>query len=101
LLWLCFGDGILPTICLGWPWTLILLPSASQVAGITGMNYQCWSTGWRILSGAQRVVINLLSLLIWNSPVILHELQIMFKISKVAHDIFYNLTSISFPAMFS
>jgi hypothetical protein len=26
------------TICLGWPWTTILLISASQLAGITGMS---------------------------------------------------------------
>jgi hypothetical protein len=32
-----FEDGISWTICLGWPWTLILPISASQVARITGM----------------------------------------------------------------
>jgi hypothetical protein len=31
-----FGDGFSRTIYLGWPWTLILPISASQVAGITG-----------------------------------------------------------------
>jgi hypothetical protein len=31
--------GVLQTICLGWPWTKILLISASQVAKITGMSH--------------------------------------------------------------
>jgi hypothetical protein len=31
-----FGDGVLQTICLGWPWTAILPILASQVARITG-----------------------------------------------------------------
>jgi hypothetical protein len=29
-----FEDGVLWTLCLGWPWTMILLISASQVAKI-------------------------------------------------------------------
>jgi hypothetical protein len=29
------------TICLGWPWTMILLMSASQVARIIGVSHQC------------------------------------------------------------
>jgi hypothetical protein len=33
---------ILGTIYLGWPQTSILLNSASQVAGITGMRLPCW-----------------------------------------------------------
>jgi hypothetical protein len=35
-----FGDGVLITICLGWPQSEILLISASQVAGIAGMSHQ-------------------------------------------------------------
>jgi hypothetical protein len=34
-----FGDGISPTVCLGWPQTTILLISASQIARITTMNW--------------------------------------------------------------
>jgi hypothetical protein len=33
-----FGDRVLWTICLGWPWALILQISASQVARIIGMS---------------------------------------------------------------
>jgi hypothetical protein len=36
-----FGDGVLRTICLCWPWPLILLISTSQVARITGVNHWC------------------------------------------------------------
>jgi hypothetical protein len=36
-----FGDGVFQTICPGWPWTVILLTSASQIAGITGVSYGC------------------------------------------------------------
>jgi hypothetical protein len=35
-----FGDGILGTICPGWPRTAILPVSASQVSRITDMNHQ-------------------------------------------------------------
>jgi hypothetical protein len=35
-----FGDGVPPTIWLGWPWTMILPISASQVARITGVSHQ-------------------------------------------------------------
>jgi hypothetical protein len=34
-----FGDGVLWTICPGWPPTIILLISAFQVARITGMSH--------------------------------------------------------------
>jgi hypothetical protein len=34
------GDGVLWTICLGWPWTSILI-SASQIARIIGVNHWC------------------------------------------------------------
>jgi hypothetical protein len=33
--------GVLQTICLDWPWTVILLISASQVARITGVSHWC------------------------------------------------------------
>jgi hypothetical protein len=36
-----FGDGVSWTIYPGWPWTLILPISASQVARITGVSHQC------------------------------------------------------------
>jgi hypothetical protein len=36
-----FGDRILRTICLGWPWTSIFPISASQVARITSVHH--WS----------------------------------------------------------
>jgi hypothetical protein len=39
LLWL-FWRCVLGTICPGWPWTVILPISASQVAMITGMSHQ-------------------------------------------------------------
>jgi hypothetical protein len=32
-------DGVSWTILLGWPWTVILLVSASQVVKITGMSH--------------------------------------------------------------
>jgi hypothetical protein len=35
-----FGDGVSHTICLGWPRTLILFISSSQVARITGVSHQ-------------------------------------------------------------
>jgi hypothetical protein len=35
-----FGDGALRTICLGWPQTVILPISVSQVARITGVSHQ-------------------------------------------------------------
>jgi hypothetical protein len=35
-----FWDRVLQTICLGWPWTTILLISASWVARITGVSHQ-------------------------------------------------------------
>jgi hypothetical protein len=35
-----FGDGVLRNICLGWPWTISLLTSASQVTRITGLSHQ-------------------------------------------------------------
>jgi hypothetical protein len=37
-----FEDGILGTVCLGWPRTWTLLISVSQVARITGMSHQTW-----------------------------------------------------------
>jgi hypothetical protein len=36
-----FWDGVLLTICLGWPQTIILLISASRVTRITGVSHQC------------------------------------------------------------
>jgi hypothetical protein len=33
-------DRVSKTFCLGWPWSLILLISTSQVAGSIGMNHQ-------------------------------------------------------------
>jgi hypothetical protein len=38
-----FKDGVLQTICPGWPRTTILWISASQVARTTGMSHQCWA----------------------------------------------------------
>jgi hypothetical protein len=38
LLWL-FGDGVSPTICPGWPQTVILPISVSQIARITGVSH--------------------------------------------------------------
>jgi hypothetical protein len=35
-------DGILLTFCLGWPQTVIVLISASQVSGITVVNHCAW-----------------------------------------------------------
>jgi hypothetical protein len=35
-----FGDGVSLTVCLDWPWALILLISASQVARITDRSHQ-------------------------------------------------------------
>jgi hypothetical protein len=35
----CFGDGVSWTICSAWPWTVILLIIASQVARITGVSH--------------------------------------------------------------
>jgi hypothetical protein len=35
-----FEDGVLRTIFLGWPWTVILPISASRVVRITGVS--CW-----------------------------------------------------------
>jgi hypothetical protein len=48
-----FGDGVSQTICLGWPRTVILPISVSQVSRLTGMS--CWhlapqdalGEGWR------------------------------------------------------
>jgi hypothetical protein len=49
------------TICLGWPWVVILLISASQVARITGVSHQhlsvhvflmklfLWIVEWNVL----------------------------------------------------
>jgi hypothetical protein len=34
-------DGIMWTICAGWPWIMILSPSVSQVTRITGISHQC------------------------------------------------------------
>jgi hypothetical protein len=34
-----FGDGVLRTVCPGWPWTMILSISASKVVIITGVNH--------------------------------------------------------------
>jgi hypothetical protein len=36
-----FGDRVSQTVCSVWPWTMILLISASQVARITGMSHWC------------------------------------------------------------
>jgi hypothetical protein len=52
------GDEVLQTICLGWTWTANLLISASQVAGITGINHWhlalnmqdcCWTVSSEML----------------------------------------------------
>jgi hypothetical protein len=40
LLWLVWRDRGSQTICPGWPWTSILLISASQVARITSVSHQ-------------------------------------------------------------
>jgi hypothetical protein len=32
--------SVLQTICLGWPWAIVLTSSASQVAGITDVSHQ-------------------------------------------------------------
>jgi hypothetical protein len=36
-----FGDVVSHTVCLGWPWTSILLISASQEARITSVSHGC------------------------------------------------------------
>jgi hypothetical protein len=36
-----FGDRVSWTVCLSCPQTVILLISASQVAGITGVSHRC------------------------------------------------------------
>jgi hypothetical protein len=36
-----FEDIVSQTICLGWPWTVVLPISASQVAKMTDMNHRC------------------------------------------------------------
>jgi hypothetical protein len=36
-----FGDGVSQIICLVWLQTLVLLTSSFQVAGVTGVSYQC------------------------------------------------------------
>jgi hypothetical protein len=41
-----FEDGVSWTICLGWPWTVILPISASQVAKITGVSHLCLIRTW-------------------------------------------------------
>jgi hypothetical protein len=41
-----FGYGILWTICPGWPWTVLLTISVSQVARITGMSQQYSASGY-------------------------------------------------------
>jgi hypothetical protein len=40
-----FGDGILQTICPGWPQTMILPISASQIARITDMSHRSPAKG--------------------------------------------------------
>jgi hypothetical protein len=39
-----FGGGVLWTICLGWPWTMILLTLYSQVARVIGISH--WLLAW-------------------------------------------------------
>jgi hypothetical protein len=41
LLWLFWRWGVSGTICPDWPWTVILLISAFQVARITGVSHWC------------------------------------------------------------
>jgi hypothetical protein len=43
-----FGDGVLWTICMGWPQTAILPISDSQVARITGVNHWCPDGYWEL-----------------------------------------------------
>jgi hypothetical protein len=38
--------GVSQTICLGWPWTMILPISVIQVARITGSDLYILSIGW-------------------------------------------------------
>jgi hypothetical protein len=40
-LWRVFWDRVSQTFCPGWLWTLVLLISASWVAGITGVSHWC------------------------------------------------------------
>jgi hypothetical protein len=40
--WLSHWDGVLLAFCTGWPQTMILLISASQVAVITDVNHWVW-----------------------------------------------------------
>jgi hypothetical protein len=37
--WVIYWDGVSLTFCVGWPWTLIILISASWVVGITGVSH--------------------------------------------------------------
>jgi hypothetical protein len=59
-----FGDRISQTICLGWPWTMILLILASQVARITGISHQCWAY---FFCFAVLIVWHLIMVLAWIS----------------------------------
>jgi hypothetical protein len=43
-----FEDGVLWTFCLSWPWTTVLLISASQAARISGVSHRCL-THWGFL----------------------------------------------------
>jgi hypothetical protein len=40
----CFGDGVLGTICPGWPLTMILPISVFQEARIIGVSHSAWLT---------------------------------------------------------
>jgi hypothetical protein len=51
-----FGDRVSQTVCLGWPQTMILLISASQVAKITGVSH------WHL---AELILWSLFSFALW------------------------------------
>jgi hypothetical protein len=59
-----FGSGVSQTICLGWPGTVILPISASQITRITGMSHLAPSLGcwWECKK------LQMLWKILWQSP---------------------------------
>jgi hypothetical protein len=60
-----FALDILQIICPSWPWTTILLISASQVARITGVCHWCPATSYRLF-----VYVFIYAFLAWSFGVI-------------------------------